>query len=64
MRPTGTNTIHGLANPATAEEAKKFYPNVQGITVYVQPTSGRQSDSPGRSRGLERARRQSAGANS
>jgi hypothetical protein len=37
MRRTGTNTIHGLANPATTEEAKKFYPNVQGILVFVQP---------------------------
>ena len=37
MRRTGTNTIHGLANPATAADAKKFYPNVQSIPVYVQP---------------------------
>jgi hypothetical protein len=37
MRRTGTNTIHGLANPSTAEEAKKFYPSVPGIPVFVQP---------------------------
>jgi hypothetical protein len=37
MRRSGTNTIHGLANPATAKDAKAFYPSAEGIPIYVQP---------------------------
>jgi hypothetical protein len=36
MRRTGTNTQHGLANPATSKEANAFIPNVQGIPVLPQ----------------------------
>jgi hypothetical protein len=33
MRRTGTNTQHGLANPATSAAALAFIPSVQGIPV-------------------------------
>jgi Carboxypeptidase regulatory-like domain len=36
MRRTGTNTIHGLANPATSKDALAFIPNVGGIPVLPQ----------------------------
>src|SRR5262249_22487164 len=36
MRRTGTNTQHGLANPATSKEANAFIPSVQGIPVLPQ----------------------------
>ena len=36
MRRTGTNTQHGLANPATSEEALGFIPAVAGIPVLPQ----------------------------
>lgn len=37
FRRTGTNTNPALSNPDTAEAAQEFYPNVNGIPVYVQP---------------------------
>ncbi len=36
MRRTGTNTIHGLANPATQKDARAFIPNIDGIPVLPQ----------------------------
>src|SRR5215471_5110883 len=36
MRRTGTNTQHGLANPATKKDAIAFLPSVQGIPVFAQ----------------------------
>lgn len=36
MRRTGTNTQHGLANPATSKDAIAFLPNVGGIPVFQQ----------------------------
>src|SRR6185295_13206794 len=36
MRRTGTNTQHGLANPATSKDAIAFIPNVGGIPVLPQ----------------------------
>jgi len=36
MRRTGTNTIHGLANPETSKDALAFIPNVAGIPVLPQ----------------------------
>src|SRR5207249_10847464 len=36
MRRTGTNTQHGLANPATSKDAIGFIPNVGGIPILPQ----------------------------
>ena len=36
MRRTGTNTIHGLANPATQKDALAFIPNIGGIPILPQ----------------------------
>jgi hypothetical protein len=36
MRRTGTNTTHGLANPATKKDALAFVPNPNGIPVLPQ----------------------------
>ena len=36
MRRTGTNTQHGLANPATSKDAIGFIPNVAGIPILPQ----------------------------
>jgi hypothetical protein len=36
MRRTGTNTQHGLANPATSKNALNFIPNINGIPVLPQ----------------------------
>ena len=37
MRRSGTNTNPALSNPDTAEAAQAFYPNVNGIPVFVEP---------------------------
>ena len=36
MRRTGTNTVHGLANPSTTKDALGFIPNVAGIPILPQ----------------------------